>query len=191
MKISALFLSLVVISSAGFAQSSRDTWDSMFNPRAVQRRTQQRYQHWLDLWKDRECRVDDVKQYWLMTLIQPLPDSLNSMYYPVLKQNAALENALRSGAYDFEAQDIADQINIMRLQEQGLKGEAENLERTRVERMRLHQQQQFQREMIARQKAIDDQISDLKQEVAAARASADAARAAADAARSEMQREHY
>jgi hypothetical protein len=188
-KTSRLFLALVLISQVGLAQSSRDSWDSMFHPQVVQQRKQQRYERWLDLWKDRECRIDDVKQYWLMTLTQPVPDSLNATYYWILKQNADLQAALESTQYDFEAQDLADQINIMRLREQGLKFQADTLERTRLERIRLRQQQQFQREMIARQEAIDKQIYELRREVADARAAADAARSAAEAARSAAQ--HY
>jgi hypothetical protein len=52
----------------------------------------------------------DVKQFWLMTLTQIVPDSMDSRYYAVLKQNTALEEALQSTLYDFEAQDIADEI---------------------------------------------------------------------------------
>jgi hypothetical protein len=157
--------SLAIVASGG-AQSSQDHWDSLFHPRAVQIRKERRYDEWLNSWKNRECAPDDVKRFWRITLIQPLPDSMNAMYYPILHQNENLEAALQSTLYDFEAQDIADQINIMRLRRDGMLAEASALEKLRLERIRIHEQKKFQAEMRARQEATEQALVALRNEVA-------------------------
>jgi dynactin complex subunit len=131
-----------------------------------------------------------VKQFWLMTLTQIVPDSMDSRYYTVLKQNEALEEALQSNVYNFEAQDIADQINITRLREEGQLAEAAALEKLRLQRIRLHQQQQFQAETLARQKAMQEQLAALREEVAYLQNVAQQAANAANAARAEAQSRH-
>ena len=176
------FCSSAVIASSN-AQSSQDYWDSTFRPRVLQQRTEQRHQDWLNSWKNRECARDDVKQCWRLTLIQPLPDSMNATYFPILHQNQRLEEALKSTLYDFEAQDIADQINIMRLRREGKLAEATALERLRLERNRIHEQQKFQAEMRARQQAMEQALVALRNEVAnLGIATAQAAQAARQAA---------
>jgi hypothetical protein len=175
------FSSLAVIASSN-AQSSRDHWDSMFHPRAVQVRNEQRYDDWLNSWKNRECAPDDVKQFWRMTLIQVLPDSMNAMYYPILHQNQKLEEALQSTLYDFEAQDIADEINIMRLRREGKLPDATALEQLRLERNRIHEQQKFQAEVRTRLEAIGQGLIALRNEVANLRAVTAQAAAAAQTA---------
>src|SRR6266566_6772568 len=110
---------LALIQSSNAQLSSRDRWDSLFHPKTLQHRREQEHQQWLNSWKDRACTGADVKQFWLMTLTQIVPDSMDSRYYAVLKENAALEEALQSTVYDFEAQDIADEINIMGLRREG------------------------------------------------------------------------
>ena len=106
-----------------------------------------------------------MKEFWLMTLTQIVPDSMDSRYYAVLKQNTALEEALQSTLYDFEAQDIADEINIMGLRREGKLAEATALEKLRLERIRIHQQQQFQAEVRARQRAMQQELVALREEV--------------------------
>ena len=105
------------------------------------------------------------------------------MYYRVIHENEALEAALAGTNYDFEAQDIADQINIMGLREKGLTTEAEALEKTRLERIRIRQEKRFQQEMIARQdemhRQLSAQIEELRREVIYAAQAANAARDAA------------
>src|SRR6266550_5175264 len=178
-------LTLMAASSGG--QSSQDHWDSMFHRGALQRRTEHKHQEWLNSWKDRSCTGADVKQFWLMTLTQIVPDSMDSRYYAVLKENAALEEALQSTVYDFEAQDIADQVNITRLRDQGQLAEATALEKLRLERIRVHQQQKFQAETLARQKAMQEQLAALRQEVEYLQILAQQAANAANAARAEAQ----
>jgi hypothetical protein len=157
--------SLTLMAASGGGQSSQDHWDSMFHRGALQRRTEHKHQEWLNSWKDRSCTGADVKQFWLMTLTQIVPDSMDSRYYAVLKQNTALEEALQSTLYDFEAQDIADEINIMGLRREGKLAEATALEKLRLERIRIHQQQQFQAEVRAPQRAMQQELVALREEV--------------------------
>ena len=181
---------LLALIQSSNAQSSRDHWDSLFHPKAVQHRREQQHQQWLNSWKDRACTGADVKQFWLMRLTQIVPDGMDSTYYAVLKQNAALVEALQSTVYDFEAQDIADQVNITRLREQGQLAEATVLEKLRLERIRVHQQQKFQAETLARQKAMQEQVAALRQEVEYLQILAQQAANAASAARAEAQSHH-
>jgi hypothetical protein len=88
------------------------------------------------------------------------------------------------------AQDIADQINIMRLREEGQLAEATALEKLRLERIRVHQQQQFQAETLARQRAMQEQLTALREEVAYLQSVAQAAVNAANAARAAAQSHH-
>ena len=101
-----------------------------------------------------------------MTRLEPLPDNMNARYYPILHQNQRLEQALKGNLYDFEAQDIADQTNIMRLRREGKLAEATALERLRLERNRIHEQQKSQAEMRARQEATEQALVALRTEVA-------------------------
>ena len=190
MKTLWLICCLLALIQSSNAQSSRDHWDSLFHPNAVQHRREQQHQQWLNSWKDRACTGADVKQFWLMRLTQIVPDSMDSTYYAVLKQNAALVEALQSTVYDFEAQDIADQVNITRLREQGQLAEATALEKLRLERIRVHQQQKFQAETLARQKAMQKQIAALREEVEYLQILAQQAANAANAARAEAQSHH-
>ncbi len=188
MKTIQIFCGLVLLSQLSLAQTSRDAWDSAFHPKALQQRKERRYTQWLNSWRNRQISADDVKEGWRLNLIQPEPDRLSANYYRVIRENEALEAALAGTNYDFEAQDIADQINIMRLREKGLTTEAETLEKTRLERIRIRQERQFQQEMIARQnemhRQLSAQIEELRQEVVAAAQAANAARNAA-------QQSHY
>jgi hypothetical protein len=173
-------------SSGIFAQSSQDSWDSRFNPQAVQERKQERYQQWLASWKDRDCSATDVKNYWYLKLLQPLPDSMDASYSRIVRQNDQLEADLASTASNFQAQDIADQINIMRLRKAGDAAGAEALERTRLERRRIHEQEQYQAKMLAQQdqmrRELELQMQQLQLQVWEAKRAADAARRAAESA---------
>jgi hypothetical protein len=166
MKTLSVVLGLTLACSA-LGQSSLDSWDSFFHPREHQARKQTQYDNWIASWKDRQCTLEDVKQYWWMTLAQTLPISImDAQYYSILHQNQELRDALNSTLYDFEAQDIADQINIARLLEQGKATQADALEKLRLERRRLHEQEQYQAEMLARQQRIEAHLVALRQEVA-------------------------
>jgi len=82
------------------------------------------------------------------------------------------------------------QVNITRLREQGQLAEATALEKLRLERIRVHQQQKFQAETLARQKAMQEQLAALRQEVEYLQILAQQAANAANAARAEAQSHH-
>jgi hypothetical protein len=185
MKLRALLAAILLAAAApncGLAQSSTDHWDGLFHPSAVQHRKQKRFEAWINSWRDRLCRPQDVKTYWSITLRQPAPNPLDQNYRAVQEHNAKLDSILANGNCDFEAQDIADQLNIEMYRHKGMEAQARAIELTRAERIRLREQREFQERLLAQQKAAQQQfareIAALRQEVYEAREAADDARAA-------------
>ena len=134
-----LFLLLLSAFKLG-AQSSNDYWDKTFNPQKYEARQQQRIQDWFKSWSTRRCEPDDIKKYWLLTFLEPVPGRLDSKHDLIVRNNNKLTAAITSGAWNFEAQDVADQLNIAALRSKNKEVEATAIEQLRVQRRGIYEQ---------------------------------------------------
>ena len=124
-----------------------------------------------------------------------IPSPLPSRQKDALpEQRKYLVVRFHQGSLDDHARRIwhmaQTQVNITRLREQGQLAEATALEKLRLKRIRVHQQQKFEAEPLARQKAMQEQLAALRQEVEYLQILAQQAANAANAARAEAQSHH-
>ena len=174
------------IASPASGQTDQDAWDEKFNPQALKRRINRRTQEWVASWQGRMVQIADVKAYWRLSLTLPTPGTLDSSYHRVRAHNDSVHVALEGTAWDAEAQDIADTMNVEQLRRRNLNAEADALEQARLARIRAREQQQAIARMVARQDAINQQltqeVTSLRNEVYLAQREAERARARAAAA---------
>ena len=138
---SSLLVFLFLLSPANLsAQSSHDYWDKRFHTEKYQARQQERIRDWFKSWNTRRCEADDIKKYWLLTLLEPFPDRLDGLYNAIVRKNAQLTEAINLGAWDFEAQDVADQLNIAVLRSKNKEAEATAVEQFRIQRRAIFEQ---------------------------------------------------
>jgi hypothetical protein len=174
-----------VSSTRSYSGSSQDWWDKRFHPEKYKARQAARLEEWYKKWETSLCTADHVKEYWLLTLLIPEPSSLSSDYKAIAAHNDRIKFTIERGDVDFDAADLADQINVEYLTESGRTAEANAIESRRQERIRQYEefrrQQEFEARIAAREAALQAQIDLLAQKVK------NAQRAAA-AAQSETQR---
>ena len=142
------------------AQTSRDAWDAQFNPGALRNREERRNANWIESFRGRLCTAADIKAYWSFALKKAVPGVLDPQYQAVIQHNAELEYLLASGQMDAEAQDAADQFNIIKYQEEGRESEAAALEKVRLKRARIAEQRQLQEIMAAEQARLVEEMID-------------------------------
>jgi hypothetical protein len=140
LKITQLLFLVLLLPVNLSAQSSNDYWDKMFHPKKYEERQKQRIQDWFKSWSARRCEPDDIKKYWFLTLLEPVPGRLDSRYVEIVRQNGKLTAAIKLGAWDFEAQDVADQLNIAVLRSKNKEAEATSAEQLRVQRRAIYEQ---------------------------------------------------
>ena len=159
-----------------FAQSSEDYWNWKFNPRGAEQQQKQRILDWYKSWSGRQCQPVDVKKYWRLTLLTPMPGSMDSQFNEIGRRNAQINSAIETGLWDYDAQDTADQLNIFVFRATGKETEAIALEQLRVQRQAARQQQLQQDRAFAAQlfqgaifsaqlKKLNDQLWLLRQEI--------------------------
>jgi len=170
-------------STRSFSGSSQDWWDQRFHPKQYQERQKARLEEWYKSWGNTLCSADHVKQYWLLTLLIPEPSSLAGDHKAIAARNDAIRYTIGNGNVDFEAADLADQINVENLSKKGRTTEAASIERGRQSRIKerneLIERQQMIAAAQAREAALQQQIDLLAQRVAQAQAQANQAQAQA------------
>ena len=138
-----LIYSLVVLlfQSTLLGQASNDHWDRTFNPKIAEEKQKKRILDWYKSWSGRLCLESDVKGYWRLTLLTPRPGTLDPKLREIDRRNAEINKAIDSGAWDYEAQDLADQLNILFLSSNKRDAEAIALQQIRAQRQAARQQE--------------------------------------------------
>lgn len=162
--------------------SSQDWWDMRFHPERYKARQEARMEEWFKQWENSTCTAEHVKQLWLITLTVPEPAQFSRDHKDAVAHNKRIEAAIQGGSVDFEAADLADQINVKVLRANGKLAEAERIEAGRQERLRQREELKNQRQQqiaAARESALQAQIDMLQRKIRRAEQAASAAEAEA------------
>ena len=141
MKTLIFSLFVLLLQSTLLGQASNDHWDRTFNPKIAEEKQKKKILDWYKSWSGRLCLESDVKDYWRLTLLTPRPGTLDPKLREIDRRNAEINKAIDSGAWDYEAQDLADQLNILFLSSNKRDAEAIALQQIRVQRQAAREQE--------------------------------------------------
>jgi hypothetical protein len=149
-------------------ESSEDWWNQRFKPKLYKEKQAKRVADWFESVKGYFVTPEKIKEFWMLTMLIPEPSSLSTDYRGIKAHNDSIRAQIQGGNLDFEAYDLADQINVARLRKVGRENEANELEASRLQRIADIEAQaadQYIASLRSREQELQDQIDAMRRQL--------------------------